>query len=1091
MANQYYVSNTDEFNAIVGKVSDGDTIILRENSADDPYDIVILNSDFGATGITITSENPDSKSVIGNIVVRDSAGVHFDGIEVNSDAMQDERAEWKPDVRIEFSKDVSITNSYLHGDATEALTDLDTQSPAETMANVKYVDGFVFENNLVEHYFHGLSVSESDNISISDNEITELQGDGIRMGSVQNVVIDSNYIHDFFGAAADINHTDFIQLWAIRPEQVSENITISNNILDSGSGAAAQGIFLRNEAADGFLAGDDVDTADLYFSDITIENNFVYTNSVHGITVGKANGVEVNNNTVIYNPQTSVEHTLYPPSINIDATNSDVSVTNNIATTVSAPEGSNLSNNYDVNYTNEKADNYADKVLVNLGAGGKTSYDQLAIDPDGPLGGVDIGADLSTIDASTDAVVARFEVSSVAGSETTFVFDAGLSSGPDGYLGDGDATYKWVFEDGTVKTGKVIEHDFGEAGIQKVELTVETENGVSDSSVGSVEAKSPLLVSVAVNDGKLVDFGDYFSSGYTYDANSVTDDGINISDGEELVVFSRSKNLQIFDHEEMTISIGLQRNETDGGGGDFLNLYTSYQASVQDDGTVKFTVFTDDGGRTDLVSDVAITDTDWHHFTVSMDSTNNTVTMYIDGAEVASGEMSGKVKPLQSWNLMLGYLDTANANVDSLTMLSVAADADAAKVASSLFLADKNDGDGEVSQEKIANALLTSEGVVDDGVSDDGGSKTDDGDPGAAPTDDPGSDSDDDDVSSDDDDQVSVDPVDYQTKLEQMIAAGFDNTLEGNETNIGTYNSVNNLWGTDESDLFVHNSIVDFYRGGEGFDVIQFNEAGEINNGIRKQSIEGFSLVNGKENQIEVNDTFYSKGWESGFFVFGESIDTADISGHAYYKGVTQINGNDFHVVSYQNPYDSAREVYVDATMNVTFNGSALHEIEQHAADKLEERGIDASDLLRGSVAREKLAGTNEADTFLYDEDDTYWGGAGIDTIYFDQAGDIRPTSGHWSVERFDMENGVANTMDMWTFRLVDNNDGDAMVRGDDLDTLVIHEELHYLATETVDGRDFFRVAVSQESGQQVLIDSNLTIENNHLLQGFDDINLF
>ena len=104
-----------------------------------------------------------------------------------------------------------------------------------------------FDNNYVAGYSTGLNVWETIGVTISDNEITEMQADGLRFAGVQDVLISGNYIYDFYGSTYEYNHDDMIQFWTTNTNLLTKNVVITDNVLMSGDGVATQSIFFGNE----------------------------------------------------------------------------------------------------------------------------------------------------------------------------------------------------------------------------------------------------------------------------------------------------------------------------------------------------------------------------------------------------------------------------------------------------------------------------------------------------------------------------------------------------------------------------------------------------------------------------------------------------------------------------------------------------------------------------------------------------------------------------------------------------------------------------------------------------------------------------
>ena len=285
------VSNSAELESALRNVTGGEIIELRDTGSSyvlDAYrwanpasDVTIRSADSAAPA-TFNYLRLDGAQ---NIVIED---VRFEATpaEVNS------RPSGLKDINILNSENIVIRDSVMlgYGDGIGGLG-----TNGNSLANIRASSGIVLEGNTISNYFQGIGLTDVRNSRIFGNEIFAMQGDGIRMVMVENVTIDSNYIHDFLGSANSLNHDDMIQLWSVGATYASSGLKIVNNVLDSGQGAGSQSIFLRNEIAEGS------DFEAWAYKDFVIENNYIANGHVHGISVGEVDGISIANNTLVRN----------------------------------------------------------------------------------------------------------------------------------------------------------------------------------------------------------------------------------------------------------------------------------------------------------------------------------------------------------------------------------------------------------------------------------------------------------------------------------------------------------------------------------------------------------------------------------------------------------------------------------------------------------------------------------------------------------------------------------------------------------------------------------------------------------------------
>ena len=66
---------------------------------------------------------------------------------------------------------------------------------------------------------------------------------------------------------------------------------------------------------------------EMYYQNITIENNVIYNAHSHGITVGETDGLTISNNTILHNRDSGAGELVFVPTINVANASVDVTVT--------------------------------------------------------------------------------------------------------------------------------------------------------------------------------------------------------------------------------------------------------------------------------------------------------------------------------------------------------------------------------------------------------------------------------------------------------------------------------------------------------------------------------------------------------------------------------------------------------------------------------------------------------------------------------------------------------------------------------------------------------------------------------------------
>jgi len=178
---------------------------------------------------------------------------------------------------------------------------------------------------------------ESDQVAIKSNDFSGMRRDAMNFAQVTDVLIERNNIHDFNRSPTSGDHPDMIQFWTTATHSPSQNITIRNNVFNSGNGLYTQTIFMRNEKVDQGQAG-----AELYYRNIEITDNLILNAHLHGITVGEVDGLTIARNTLLQNPLSAdgpLTDELWVPRINVTSRAKNVSIINNVVSDIRGFDG--------------------------------------------------------------------------------------------------------------------------------------------------------------------------------------------------------------------------------------------------------------------------------------------------------------------------------------------------------------------------------------------------------------------------------------------------------------------------------------------------------------------------------------------------------------------------------------------------------------------------------------------------------------------------------------------------------------------------------------------------------------------------------
>jgi hypothetical protein len=303
----YSVSNVTQLTAALAAAAGGDRIELAGGN----YGFMTPKNQF-SSDVTIVSANPANPAFFTGINIKTASHLIFDGILFDyTYASGDPSTLRKFDIN--SSSFITIRNSIFSGDTASG------GSGTGFGLSVWFSDNIVIEHNECLVWGRAIGVHESNNVAIRGNNIHSFSGDAIQMSGVVGMMIEDNWIH---AAASPLSHDDMIQLFNPAGGTRSENITIRGNFLDVGTGESVQLIFMGNESIGlGFDAR--------AYRDILIEDNVIYGAFVHGISVGEADGLVVQNNTLLHDGH-ATSGPNWIPQININSVSRNVVNAKNI-----------------------------------------------------------------------------------------------------------------------------------------------------------------------------------------------------------------------------------------------------------------------------------------------------------------------------------------------------------------------------------------------------------------------------------------------------------------------------------------------------------------------------------------------------------------------------------------------------------------------------------------------------------------------------------------------------------------------------------------------------------------------------------------
>ncbi|KAB2540729.1 hypothetical protein AL035_16195 [Salipiger aestuarii] len=627
------ITSQAEFEAAYTELAAGAGGVIKLDTAGGPY--VLSHYDVGNeqvdAPVMITSLTPEEPAVLRSVYMRNHENFHLSDVRIEEDSGTLITIQNTTNSGIYQSEIASIAEG--SGGVSEAAGGATIGASG---ADIRQVENFNFVGNEMHHLFHGATFREVVGLTYTNNELHSLQGDGTRLGGVQDALIADNWFHDFLGSTHAYNHSDFVQIWGKNIWLNNKDITIQSNFFDNSSGPAYQVIFGHNE---------DYEENGLLFENITVDNNVIWGSAYHGISVSDTLNMAVTNNTLIYRKDAyylnadATRSTLKSPGW-IDVEGAGYLVEKNVGLRI-RDDGDNMT------LTNGSAADPLHQMnqYTNLTVGESGDLRDITLLPDSDLNGV-YGSSLLWYDETPDSLMAVARVSVSASDRSVYTLDAGLSRGPDGLI-DADTDVLWTLDDGRSFSGAQIQVDFGTAGQHGYTLTVTRPDGTSDIITRSIDVEESLVLDLRMVDGALTNVAPDHITLKNLDTVALDGESLRIGEGPQLEI-DRSV-ADIFNLSSFDFSMTLDIDE--GSSGTLLMIYESLQATVGTDGSIAFG-FTNGDTWFTAHSAGGLLGSDPVHLNFVYDGAH--LRIYADGAIVAETDAHGSTQNSKYWGLTFG-----------------------------------------------------------------------------------------------------------------------------------------------------------------------------------------------------------------------------------------------------------------------------------------------------------------------------------------------------------------------------------------------------------------------------------------------------
>jgi PKD repeat protein len=665
------VSTAAQLKTALSQATGGETILLNPGN----YDKLTLTerSGFDITynsEVTIRSADPARPAVFAGLDIRGAENLSFRDLVFDYVAKATDQTTITP-FSITGSTNITISGSVFDGDLAKGGDAAAIGYPTGRGLNASGNTNFAFLDNEMHSFWKGLAIGGNTNARVIGNDFHSMRSDGLNANAVSGLLIENNYFHDFKRAWDTGDHADFIQFSSTDAKRPSSDVTIRGNLFDSGNnGDGIHTIFMRNDQVDKGLAG-----TEMFFRNILIEQNTIYADHLHGISVGETAGLVIRNNTLLHAREDGLNGAISAPRIGVATDSTDVTIIDNIASKVAGglegysalPPGWTVGNNLIVQNTNMTEPNHYSELFVSTttdggGSGGRAFF---AL-PGGLIETMGVGSDRILIDRAPEKATPLFHVGTPPEDDTAYVFDAAhFSFGPQGALAADGARFLWSFGDGTTAEGGVVTHRYAAPGSYAVKLEVVQSDGSKVAVTETVHQLKPDLLrfdaktgDFAVSDGiteTMIDINAAALAGRTGTRTLDLDAATKASVGPKAIE-------GLFGADNFTLSLRLKADVTPDSSGNVLRLQNTLSGGVNRDGNFSFTLNTDDGQKTTVVSQgVSLLDGRAHDVRILFDADHGLLSIAVDGRPPVSAAISGNLPPMGSWGLTFGNPPTGQS----------------------------------------------------------------------------------------------------------------------------------------------------------------------------------------------------------------------------------------------------------------------------------------------------------------------------------------------------------------------------------------------------------------------------------------------
>ncbi|WP_103336427.1 right-handed parallel beta-helix repeat-containing protein [Pseudotabrizicola formosa] len=608
--------------------------------------------------VTVRSADPANPARFSELTLHEMTYLVLDGLVFDYRYSAGDKHNIRP-FRLLSSRGLTIRNSLFDGDRVpdDSLGDA---YPTGFGVAVSRSAEIRLEANEIRDFYRGLVIGDTVDMAVVRNDIHSMRMDGMNLAQVERVLIEENLIRDFTRALDSDDHADMIQFWTNKTERPNRDITIRNNVLNSGLGGYTQSIFMRNEEVDTGRAG-----AEMYYQDVLIEGNVIINAHMHGITVGETDGLIIRNNSVLHNARSDGRRqniNLWTPQVRVAGTARNVRIEHNVLHKISGNEGQadwTVRNNFEVQDRFANQPNHYNALFISPINGDPRDIGSFRYLPGGALAGSGLGAAL--LDDASTAVLPEVDLSGLGPAVRTlpdpdrpnrFTFDIAEGSSKAGLDLTG-ARAVWDFGNGSRAEGSTVSHTFDTPGLVNVLLTLTLADGQVQTSSARVTPRRPEVIEYDPQTGLITSFVEETPRALDV---PVQVGSLKLGGGNALITVPRESLLPVFGARRFSLQTRLRTDGSYKAAGVVFHLHKTLLVTISGRGTVDVEFTTETARLLKLSTPpLPILAGDWVDLAIDYSDSDQMLRVLVDGKVVAQGRSSGPLRPLEYWGLSLGH----------------------------------------------------------------------------------------------------------------------------------------------------------------------------------------------------------------------------------------------------------------------------------------------------------------------------------------------------------------------------------------------------------------------------------------------------